>query len=71
MLIEWWSAGQEISGIAKGARDCREGSGKSEGRIKQKRCRNREVTAISADDPRGTEYQRETDQRPSRVSNIL
>lgn len=67
---EWWSAGQEISGNAKGSRNFRERVGKGEGRIEQELCRNRKATATRADDSGGTKLQGETDQRTSRVSTI-
>lgn len=70
MRTEWRSAGQEISGNAKGARSCRERFGKSEGRIGQERCRDRETVAARADDTGGAKLQGETDQRTSRVSII-
>lgn len=70
MRTEWRCAGQEISGNAKGARDCREGFGKSEGRIGQECRRDREAIAARADDTGRTKLQGETDQRSSRVSII-
>lgn len=70
MQTEWRSARQENSGNAEGPRNCREGTGKGKGRIKQERRRNREAVATHADDPGGTELQRETNQRSSRVSTF-
>lgn len=67
---EWRSAGQEISGNAKGARDCRERLGKGEGRIEQEYRRDRKTIAARADDTGGAKLQGETDQRSSRVSII-
>lgn len=67
-LIEWRSAGQEISRNAKGSRNCREGFGKSERRIRQECRRDREAIAAGSDDTGGAKLQGKTDQRSSRVS---
>lgn len=67
--LERWLAGQEIGRNAEGSGDHREGAGKSEGRVDQKRRGDRKVTAADADDSGRTEHQGETNQRTSRVSN--